>query len=784
VGKTRLAIEVAGRVAADFGDGVVFVDLAPLRDPGYVLHAIARELGVDERDATPLPSLLQAALRDRRVLLLLDNFEHVLGARDDLLALLEACPSVVMLVTSRVALRVRAGREYPVDPLELPAGPGELAASAAAQLFLDRAGAAGVELTPDGAAGVAVAGICRRLDGIPLALELAAARLPVLSPARLLQRLDRPLPELTEGQYDLPPRQQTMRDAIAWSYDLLSGPEQALFRQLSVFVGGATLDAAATVCSDGPGLAAPGLEAPGLEELSGVMAASLLRRTDAAGGEARLTMLETIGEYGREQLLAHGEAEATRCRHAAYFAALAERVAPELAGPDAVAWLARLDAEHDNLRAALGWARDAGEQAVMLRLTGALGRYWLQRGHLSEGRQWFTEALALGPADPADPADDADPVRSGWLVAAGRLAIGQAAYDEAGARITAAVALAREQGDDAALAVAFNAQGLLARAQDRYADAAQAHGAALALARAASQRGEEAWALLGLAYAAMFTGDMARVVPLADESLAAARASQDQLVLAQVLFFLAWVASNSGQPGPAEVLATEALGLFAELGETGEHAEAQFVLGTIAIFTADYPRAVDHLERGLAERRARGDEHTTARHLGGLGTALLNLGDLARARAVLAESLVVARRYDDRWSSAMSLMLLGQVHLAGGAPESARPVLAEAAALFQATGNMVYLPWCLEGLAALAAADGDFARAALIAGARDALRAQTGIALPPVYPAGYEGMLVTVRDHLGQAEFSAVRARLAGQPPPVLMAAVFGGAGPEREEDP
>ena len=426
VGKTRLAIEVAGRVAADFGDGVAFVDLAPLRDPGYVLHAIARELGVDERDATPLPSLLQAALRDRRVLLLLDNFEHVLGARDDLLALLEACPSVVMLVTSRVALRVRAGREYPVDPLELPAGPGELAASAAAQLFLDRAAAAGVELTPDGAAGVAVAGICRRLDGIPLALELAAARLPVLSPARLLERLDRPLPELTEGPYDLPPRQQTMRDAIAWSYDLLSGPEQELFRQLSVFVGGATLDAAAAVGPAGPeldgrGLGAPGWETPELEALSGVMAASLLRRTDAAdstaGGEARLTML------------------------------------------------------------------------------------------------------------------------------------------------------------------------------------------------------------------------------------------------------------------------------------------------------------------------------------------------------------------------------LGQVHLADGAPEPARAVLAEAAGLFQATGNMVYLPWCLEGLATLAAADGDFARAALITGARDALRAQTGIALPPVYPAGYEGMLVTVRDHLGEAEFSAARARLAGQPPPAIMAAVFGGAGPEGEED-
>ncbi|HEY2240806.1 MAG TPA: helix-turn-helix domain-containing protein, partial [Streptosporangiaceae bacterium] len=662
VGKTRLALAAAGRVSGDFPDGVVFVDLAPLRDPGYVLPAIARRVGVDERDATPLPSLLAAALRERRILLLLDNFEHVLGARDALLTLLEACPSVVMLVTSRVALRVRAGREYPVDPLELP-GPGDgadPAASAAGQLFLDRAGAAGAGLTAagaNGADGEAVAGICRRLDGIPLALELAAARLPMLSPAALLERLERRLPELTDGPYDLPPRQQTMRDAIAWSYDLLGQPEQALFRQLSVFAGGATLDAAAAV--------APAPDGQGPAALAGLVAANLLRRSGPGPDPVRLTILETIGEYGHEQLLAHGEAEATRGRHANWFLALAEQAAPALAGPDALAALARLDAEHDNLRAALAWARDAGDRPVMLRLAGALTRYWRQRGHLSEGRQWFTAALAL---DSGASAGDAEPPRPEWLAEAGRLAIGQAAYDEAAARIAAALALARDQAaaasgqaGDAALAVALNAQGLLARAQDRYADSAQAHTEALARARAAGSPGEEASALLGLAYAAMFTGDMARVTPLATESLAAARASQDQLLLAQVLFFLAWVASNSGQPGPAEARATEALGLFAELGETGEHSEALFVLGTIALFTADYQRAVDVLEQGLAERRARGDEHTIARHLGGLGTALLNQGDLARAQAVLEESLVAARRYRDRWSSAMSLMILGHV---------------------------------------------------------------------------------------------------------------------------
>jgi predicted ATPase len=220
-----------------------------------------------------------------------------------------------------------------------------------------------------------VTGICRRLDGIPLALELAAARLPALSPALLLERLDRRLPELTGGPYDLPARQQTMRDAIAWSYDLLGEPEQALFRQLSVFVGGATVDAAAAVGQAGPDL-------PGL---AGIVASNLLGRPDPAGGSSRLVMMETIREYGYEQLLAHGEAEAARRRHAACFLALAEQAASGLAGPDAVTWLARLDAEHDNLRAALSWARDSGDQPLMLRLAGALGRYWLQRGHLSEG---------------------------------------------------------------------------------------------------------------------------------------------------------------------------------------------------------------------------------------------------------------------------------------------------------------------------------------------------------------------------------------------------------------
>ena len=275
----------------------------------------------------------------------------------------------------------------------------------------------------------------------------------------------------------------------------------------------------------------------------------------------------------------------------------------------------------------------------------------------------------------------------------------------------------------------------------------------------------------------MFTGDTARAGALTEESLAAARRSQDRLILAQALFFLGWGASNTGAYERAEVLATEALDLFAELGEAGEHAEALFVLGTIAVFTGDYRRAEGLFEQSLAERRGRGDEHTAARHLGGLGTALLNLGDLARSRTVLEESLVVARRFGDQWSSAMSLMLLGHLRLAEGDPDRARAELIESAALFASTGNMVYLTWCLEGLAGVAAAGRRFGRAAEIAGARDTLRAQTGVLLPPVHPAAYEPMLAVVRDNLGADGFTAAHARLAGRPPPELIAAVTGTEG-------
>jgi predicted ATPase/transcriptional regulator with XRE-family HTH domain len=582
VGKTRLAIEVAGQMAGDLADGAVFIDLTPLRDPdltplrdpGLVLSAIAQRLGVDERDAAPLPDRLAAALRARQLLLLLDNFEHLLTARDSVLALLEACPQVLALVTSRVALDVRGSREYPIAPLALPADDGQpdtLAGSPAAQLFVERTSATGAHLTLDAGTAVAVAGICRRLEGLPLAIELAAARTRLLPPPDLLARLDRRLPVLAGGLHDLPGRQKTMRDAIAWSYDLLDEPEQALFRRMCVFTGGCTLEAAEAVCADGAG--GPAV----LDGLTSLAASSLLQqpgtpaaRADGPRGGPRVTMLETIREYGSERLSAHSEAAAIGQRHAAYYLALAEEAAIALTGPEAASGLARLDDEHDNLRAALRWARERGDRVTALRLAGALWRFWAQRGHLSEGRRWFTEAFAL----PGDTGPVPVATQVNWLVGAARLAMDQAAFDEASGYSDQAVALAGEHGDPADQAAALNTRGLLARAMNHYADSAQAHEAALPLARAAADPGAVATALLGLAYAAMFTGDAPRASALAEESLAQARESGDPLILAQALFFMSWVTSNGAGFERAGILATEALNLFTTLGDAGGRAEA------------------------------------------------------------------------------------------------------------------------------------------------------------------------------------------------------------------
>lgn len=774
VGKTRLAIEVARRMADELAHGTGFVDLAPLRDPGLVLRAIARQLGVDEHGHAPLLDRLTVSLRPRQMLVLLDNLEHLLPAREAIVALLEACPDLLVLVTSRTALHVRGGREYPIAPLAVPDPtdpPAAQASTAAVQLFVDRASGAGVELALDEDTAPVVGEICRRLEGLPLAIELAAARLTVLPPQALLARLDRQLPLLVGGAHDLPARQRTMRDTIAWSHDLLDDDVRDLFARLAVFGGGWSLAAATNVCGDGDG----GV----LDGLGTLVDANLVRRLQPleAGldtdNDPFFRMLEPIREFGLEVFDARGDADTVRDRHATHQLVVAEAAAAGLRGPDAARWLAHLDRDHDNLRAALSWFLRQGDGTMAVRLAGALWPFWAQRGHLSEGRRSLRAALDLSDVD-ALPAGIT--VRA--LVGAAWLTIAQGDHAEASNRCSQAVALAEARGEPSDVVASLNAKALLAREQDRYRDAQRSNEQALEIARDTGDRVGETDALLGLASAAMFTGDPVRSGHLTEAGLAVARELGDARLLGQALLLKGWLTTNAGRYDEAEQVGAEALALARARGDTGQAAEVLFSLGNLAMMQGGHARAATHFGEALAITRRRGDEIRLARDTAGLATALLNLDERPQARELLEESLVLARRFaeDDRWSLAMSLMLMAHVDLADGDDARALNLLTEAAGFFQAIGNPLYLPWWMEAMAGVAATRSHHEVAAELDGARDAIREQVGMLIPPIHVTGYT-RTIDAASALMPAQLARARSSGRSRPPHEVMAEALAACG-------
>jgi predicted ATPase/transcriptional regulator with XRE-family HTH domain len=513
VGKTRLALSAASAVERIFPDGVVFVPLAPIADPGLVPSAIVASLGVRGPGDASLLERVTALLRQRQLLLVLDNFEHVVEAAPLVAHLLAACPGVKILVTSRVRLRLSGEHEHAVPPLGL-AEPGEhapvdaVAAAEAVRLFIARAQAAkaGFALAPENAA--IVAAICRRLDGLPLAIELAAARVKLLPPRALLARLERRLPLLTGGGRDLPARQQTVRETIAWSHDLLLWEEQVLFRQLAVFVGGFTLAAAGAVASN-----ANSHTLDSLEGIASLVDKSVLRQEPGTDDEPRFVMLETVREFALEQLAASGEEVAIRARHAAWCLALVEAAGRDLnSGQDEVAWLAGLDAELDNVRAALAWFDHTGDAISVLRLVSGIHEFWMTRPNHAEVLGWLQPAL--GTTVDARIAERAKAL----LLAAsltGFLGDGSAAtaFAEEG------LALARGLDDPFFLGRAHFAVGLACAFSSDTARAAAAYAAALPLLREANV---PYWVALGLAELGdtlHVGGDVASAVLLLDEAV-------------------------------------------------------------------------------------------------------------------------------------------------------------------------------------------------------------------------------------------------------------------------
>jgi non-specific serine/threonine protein kinase len=557
VGKTRLALHVTARVADAFPQGVAFVGLASITDPALVAPAIAQALGVRDAGDEPLVARLAAFLGDQRLLLVLDNFEQVVAAAPVVADLLTACPHLTVLVTSRVRLRVSGEREYAVPPLEVsePTDSAHVevaAASGAVRLFVARAEAvkADFTLTPDNAASVTA--ICRRLDGLPLALELAAAWVKVLPPAALLARLERRLPLLTGGGDDLPVRQRTMQDTIAWSFDLLSPAEQALFRRLAIFTGGFTL-AAAEAVGGGDG------ELDVLAGVASLVDKSLVQVAEGPGGEPRYLMLETVREFGWERLAASGDEPATQRALAAHLLALADRdVALAWGGPQQERWLERLKAELPNLRAVLAWLDETGDVEAGLRLVGDFGWLWHLGGHRTEGRvrleHWLSRSGGTRSAARA--------TALGWLASLDRFAGGTRAAELA----AESLALWRELGDARGIANALLVVGSALSDRADYAGAVPALEEAAVLLAALGDPTAAGLARMALGGAALDQGDTERAEVLLTEALAVFRHQGFRYGIASSLLALGWLAEDRKDTAGAAAYYAESLGLWGELG--------------------------------------------------------------------------------------------------------------------------------------------------------------------------------------------------------------------------
>jgi predicted ATPase/transcriptional regulator with XRE-family HTH domain len=624
VGKTRLGLAVAASIAPLYEHGVRFVGLAPLVDAADVAGAIAPALGVRESADRSVVEGIVGNLRDKRALLLLDNCEHVAAGMSLVADLLAACPRLKVLATSRAALRLRGEHRYPVPPLAIPdlaaiAGEETLAPYAATALFVARARAVAPDFAPSGGEAVAIAAICRRLDGLPLAIELAAARSSFLPPLELLARLDPRLPLLTDGPDDLPERHRTLRATLAWSYDLLPDAAQSVFRRLAVFAGGWTLGAAEAVCA----LADRGQ--PAVLDMVGVLVDHSLAVRER-GPEPRFAFLETVREFALTQLEQRDEGDMARAGHARYYLALAE--AAELAlwgGPEQRTWLDRLAGEHDNLRAALAWATGGGDAALGLRLAAALGRFWFIHGHATEGRRWLKRALVAAPHRGSP--------RARALNELGGLAIQRGDLAGAVPPLEEALGLFRDLGDARWTAFTLFRLGQAVRFGGDAQHAITLFEASLALSGAGGEAGDivRGLPLVHLGTLLVEQGDYSRSVALLQEALALGHALGDGVATGASLIGLGWAAYYSGDDGRAVGLLEEALALFRELGHYNGTADAFIGLGWVYLRGGDCARAAALFGQCLAMAHERGGMAHVADCLRGLGVVASQGGEPGRA---------------------------------------------------------------------------------------------------------------------------------------------------------
>jgi predicted ATPase/DNA-binding CsgD family transcriptional regulator len=649
VGKTRLALQVASslRAAPDRAVDVGFVPLTQIRDPHLVMPTIAQALNVRGGGEDRIGERLIEVLGGRPVLLVLDNFEQVLDAAPSVAELLATCPPLRILVTSRAPLRVRGERTFPVGPL----GPSDVAHAAAVSLFLDRARRANPDLVVHDDDLAVFAEICARLDGLPLAIELAAARCRVLSPPALRARLQHRLPFLVGGPRDRPTHQQTLRDTIAWSYDLLPPEAQEIFRRFSVFAGGATLDAVEAVCrTEGAGVRGRGagegsrpvpcsltpVPSNVLDALATLVEQQLVgdeQQSEAVheSEDGRYGMLETIREFASDRLAASGETDRVRAGHAAYYSTVAAALVPDMIGRRQATGLDRVRAEIDNLRAMLVWNATTNWHCLSIDAFETMVQFWLVRGPLAEARDWcdriVTEGTSLGTAD-----------RARLLHLAANVARQQRDFDTATTRYEQSLALSRAAGDSLGIARTLQA-----------------------LAVTASQRGY-----------------LARSGELSEQALDLFRNLGDRPGIARCTYNLGAVAVRQGQHPRARDLLTEALTIFRHVGDDDRAASALYFLGEVALSQGDLDRAASFNAEAVAIWRRLGASQTVGHALYGQAKIARAKGERVRAVELLRESMALGRTENDAWHLARCLLDLAQMASDAGSPSRAAALLGAA----------------------------------------------------------------------------------------------------------
>ncbi len=755
-GKTRLAVEVARRLQEEFKGSVWFVPLADLADPRLIVGAMLDALRLPRSPLVEPLEQIVTALSQQPALLVLDNLEHLLrvegsGFRVEteqpstlnpepstlVRTLLERVPTLTLLVTSRQRLDLGGEQEFSVLPLPLPERanaqtPEHLMTFASVQLFVDRAQAVRPDFQVTKRNASAVAALCQCLEGIPLALELAAARAQVLAPSQMLAQLTRRFDFLVSRRRDLPERHRTLRAAIDWSYRLLSPELKRLFAYLSVFRGGWMLEAAEAVAADaetrGHGdtgtIAAPPRRSVTastdvLDDLALLRACSLIV-AEESDSEMRFRMLETLREYAAEQLTAEEQAALAR-RHAHYYRALAEENEANLEGAEQGVWLRRWDAEHDNVRAALAWGMEH-ETETTLRLAGALEQFWMVRGHAHEGLRWLTDALertekGSGDQSPEPKTQNLKPssLRAAALNKAGTLALSKGDHTLTRSLHEESLALWRELGDQRGVAHSFNSLG----------------------------------------YVAYLQGDTAQALFLHEQSLALWRGLGDRQGIAQTLSSLGWVAFREGNFALARSLYEESLSLSREVGDKIHVADCLISLGVLNREQGNLARAHALLEESLALSRELGRTWGVASALHHLGMVASQQSDPARAHALHEESLALFRELGNPRHVADSLHELALVAIQQQDFAAAGALLAEGLFLCQGLGYQSGIARRLEGFAALAAAQGQPERAVSLFGAASAWREVVGSPLPPPDRQKQDEYLLTLRQILGEPAFTA-----------------------------